>query len=82
MVYGLTLALYSLPLRQGLLHYSQETLTTLAKNFVAPGRCAELDTLMDRCPMPWKRRWVAAKFSWHRASLRLYPCANGASRAF
>jgi urease accessory protein UreF len=30
MVYGVTLAIYSLPLRQGLLFYSQETLSALA----------------------------------------------------
>jgi hypothetical protein len=30
LVYGLTLAVYSLPLRQGLLHYSRETLSALA----------------------------------------------------
>jgi urease accessory protein UreF len=30
MVYGMTLAIYSLPLRQGLLFYSQETLSALA----------------------------------------------------
>jgi urease accessory protein UreF len=29
-VYGLTLAVYSLPLRQGLLHYARETLSALA----------------------------------------------------
>jgi urease accessory protein UreF len=31
MVYGVTLAVYSLPLRQGLLHYSQETLSAFAE---------------------------------------------------
>jgi hypothetical protein len=50
LVYGLTLALYSLPLRQGLLHYSQETLTTLAKNFAHPDGAPPLDTLMDQVP--------------------------------
>jgi hypothetical protein len=49
-VYGLTLALYSLPLRQGLLHYAQETLVTLAKN-AAPGNDdAGLDALMEQVP--------------------------------
>jgi hypothetical protein len=49
-VYGLTLALYSLPLRQGLLHYAQETLTTLAKNFTQPDGGPHLDALMERVP--------------------------------
>jgi urease accessory protein UreF len=49
-VYGLTLALYSLPLRQGLLHYAQETLGTLAKNFAQPDGARHLDTLMAQVP--------------------------------
>jgi urease accessory protein UreF len=44
LVYGVTLALYSLPLRQGLLHYFQETLSTLAS---AAGRSIK--------PGDWKR---------------------------
>ena len=50
MVYGLTLAVYSLPLRQGLLHYAQETLATLARNAVHPDGAAHLDALMERVP--------------------------------
>ena len=49
-VYGLTLALYSLPLRQGLLHYAQETLTTLAKNFAQSDGPPQLDTLLEQVP--------------------------------
>ncbi len=47
LVYGISMALYSLPLRQGLLHYARETLGTLAKNF---GESARIDALMDRVP--------------------------------
>jgi urease accessory protein UreF len=38
-VFGVTLAVFSLPLRQGLLYYSQETLTALAS---AAGRSKNL----------------------------------------
>jgi hypothetical protein len=50
-VYGLTMALYSLPLRQGLIHYARETLATLAKNFAEPGDVSHLDRLMERVPV-------------------------------
>ena len=48
-VYGITLAVYSLPLRQGLLYYSQETLCALAS---AAGRGksfgeSELDEMLS-----------------------------------
>jgi len=48
-VYGVTLAVYSLPLRQGLLYYAQETLSALAS---AAGRSknineSELDELLS-----------------------------------
>jgi hypothetical protein len=49
-VYGLTLAVYSLPLRQGLLHYAQETIASLAKNFAQPDGAPQLDTFMERLP--------------------------------
>jgi hypothetical protein len=49
-VYGLTLALYSLPLRQGLLHYAQETLTTLAKNAAEGDDALHLGALMEQVP--------------------------------
>ncbi|HUD82664.1 MAG TPA: urease accessory UreF family protein [Candidatus Saccharimonadales bacterium] len=49
-VYGLTLALYSLPLRQGLLHYAQETLTTMVKSFAQPDGAPHLDKLMEQVP--------------------------------
>ena len=49
-VYGLPLALYSLPLRQGLLHYAQETLATLAKNIAHPDGGADLDAVMEQVP--------------------------------
>jgi urease accessory protein UreF len=50
MVYGLTLAVFSLPLRQGLLYYSHETLSVLAS---AAGRSksvgqSELDEMLTR----------------------------------
>jgi hypothetical protein len=50
-VYGLTLALYSVPLRQGLLHYAQETVSTLAKNFLLRDGVAPcLDVLLEQTP--------------------------------
>jgi urease accessory protein UreF len=55
-VYGLTLAVYSLPLRQGLLYYAQETLSGLAGAATrgAGGGESEwpraLDDLMERVP--------------------------------
>jgi hypothetical protein len=50
-VYGLTLALYSVPLRQGLVHYAQETFTRLAKNFAKPdGAPPCLDALLEQAP--------------------------------
>jgi hypothetical protein len=49
-VYGLTMALYSLPMRQGLIHYARETLATLARNFAHPGETPNLDILMERVP--------------------------------
>ena len=50
-VYGLMLAVYSLPLRQGLIHYAQETLTTLARNFEHPDSAPNLDALMEQVPV-------------------------------
>ncbi|HEY3857070.1 MAG TPA: urease accessory UreF family protein [Verrucomicrobiae bacterium] len=46
-VYGISMALFSLPLRQGLLHYARETLETLGKNF---GEASVVDSLMERVP--------------------------------
>jgi urease accessory protein UreF len=43
LVYGLTLAVYSLPLRQGLLYYSQETLSALAAAAGRTKRFGELE---------------------------------------
>ena len=37
LVYGLTLAVYSFPLRQGLLHYARETISGLALAAAGPG---------------------------------------------
>lgn len=55
-VYGITLAIYSLPLRQGLLYYSQETFSALAsaagrsKSF-EPSQLAQiLNALLARVP--------------------------------
>jgi urease accessory protein UreF len=56
LVYGLTLAVYSFPLRQGLLHYARETLSGLAraaagaKNFFDPVRQEILGTMLARLP--------------------------------
>ena len=56
LVYGLTLAVYSFPLRQGLLHYARETLAGLtraaagAKNFLDPARQEILETMLARLP--------------------------------
>jgi len=55
-VYGVTLAVYSLPLRQGLLYYSQETLSALAsaaarsKNFGESELDELLSGLLSRVP--------------------------------
>jgi urease accessory protein UreF len=43
LVYGVTLAVYSLPLRQGLLYYSQETLSALASAAGRSKRFGELE---------------------------------------
>jgi urease accessory protein UreF len=56
LVYGMTLAVYSLPLRQGLLHYSQETLAALvsaagrSKNFSESDLAQTLSALFARIP--------------------------------
>jgi urease accessory protein UreF len=56
LVYGLTLAVYSFPLRQGLLHYARETLSGLARAAAGPGTffdpaCHEmLETILARLP--------------------------------
>jgi hypothetical protein len=50
-VYGVTMALYSLPLRQGLLHYAQETLSTFARNVVRLDNIPDyLDALLEQTP--------------------------------
>jgi urease accessory protein UreF len=56
LVYGLTLAVYSFPLRQGLLHYARETLSVLARAAATPemfldSSCHEmLEGLLTRLP--------------------------------
>ena len=56
LVYGLTLAVYSFPLRQGLLHYARETLSGLARAAAGPATffdpaCQEmLETFLARLP--------------------------------
>jgi urease accessory protein UreF len=55
LVYGLTLAVYSFPLRQGLLHYARETITALARAaaprlFFDPACQEMLDSLLARLP--------------------------------
>jgi urease accessory protein UreF len=55
-VYGLTLAVYSFPLRQGLLHYARETISGLARAAAGPGgfvepACQEmLETILAGLP--------------------------------
>jgi len=56
LVYGLTLAVYSFPLRQGLLHYARETLSGLARaaagpvTFLDPACQEMLETILARLP--------------------------------
>jgi urease accessory protein UreF len=56
LVYGLTLAVYSFPLRQGLLHYARETVSGLARAATGPVKfldpaCQEmLETILARLP--------------------------------
>lgn len=56
LVYGLTLAVYSLPLRQGLLFYGRETLLGMAraaaasKNFAEDKIAEAVQPLLDRLP--------------------------------
>ncbi len=92
-VYGLTLAVYSLPLRQGLLHYAQETLAGLAgaAGGGAGGAPSEwsraVESLMERVPAAVEASLAGngapgvgrIKFIWHLLSPRLYPRAHGDS---
>jgi urease accessory protein UreF len=61
LVYGLTLAVYSFPLRQGLLHYARETLSGLARAAAGPAAfsdppCQEmLETILARLPKAVER---------------------------
>jgi urease accessory protein UreF len=56
LVYGLTLAVYSFPLRQGLLHYARETLSALARPALQSGNVIDatsrdmLETLLSQLP--------------------------------
>jgi urease accessory protein UreF len=56
LVYGLTLAVYSFPLRQGLIHYGRETLSALARaaagagKFFDPASQEMLETILARLP--------------------------------
>jgi hypothetical protein len=56
LVYGLTLAVYSFPLRQGLLHYSRETMSGLARAAAGPDKFLDpawremLETILGRLP--------------------------------
>jgi hypothetical protein len=56
LVYGLTLAVYSFPLRQGLLHYARETVFGLARAAAGAGKffdpaCQEmLQRILARLP--------------------------------
>jgi urease accessory protein UreF len=56
LVYGLTLAVYSFPLRQGLLHYARETISELASaaggpaNVCSPAGQEMLESILARLP--------------------------------
>ena len=56
LVYGLTLAVYSFPLRQGLLHYARETISGLARAATEPENIFDvpgqemLETILARLP--------------------------------
>jgi urease accessory protein UreF len=56
LVYGLTLAVYSFPLRQGLLHYARETISELSRaagghaNLLNPAAQEMLETILARLP--------------------------------
>lgn len=56
LVYGLTLAVYSIPLRQGLLHYGRETMAALARAAAGSKRFFNSDcqnilgSILDRLP--------------------------------
>ena len=56
LVYGLTLAVYSVPLRQGLLHYARETLSGLARPAVKSAKLIDsqdqeiLESILSRLP--------------------------------
>jgi urease accessory protein UreF len=56
LVYGLTLAVYSFPLRQGLLHYARETISGLTRAaagavyFIDPACQEMLETILARLP--------------------------------
>ena len=56
LVYGLTLAVYSFPLRQGLLHYARETLSGLARSAAGPEKFLDaawqdmLERILARLP--------------------------------
>ena len=49
-VYGVTMALYSLPLRQGLLHYGRETVASLEKNLSESADAGQIEALMQQVP--------------------------------
>ena len=82
LVYGLTLAIYSFPLRQGLLHYARETLSGLAlaavgpENSFDPQRQEILATILSRLPEAVERTIPACE-----AALQGKPkMANGEAR--
>ena len=71
LVYGLTLAVYSFPLRQGLLHYARETLSGLARAAAGPGNfsdpaCQEmLETILAGLPEEVERTVPACEAALH-----------------
>jgi hypothetical protein len=50
MVYGVTLALFSIPLRQGLVHYGQATLASFAKTVHGESGPSHLESLLAQLP--------------------------------
>jgi urease accessory protein UreF len=82
LVYGLTLAVYSFPLRQGLLHYARETLSGLARAAAGPAyffdpACGEmLRTILARLPAAVEQRIPACDSAFRSPSMKALEGAN------
>jgi urease accessory protein UreF len=84
LVYGLTLAVYSLPLRQGLLYYAQETLSGLATAAAGEANDAESESsrivaeLMERVPAAVEASLLETSRNGHHAqTIRTTPGPAG-----